>query len=124
MSNYDPNLATTSYSENDLATVDAGLRAFMLRLYNYMALGVGLTGVVAFFTYQFTGPVLLQIPLMWIFIPGSTGTDALYQLVASLPCPCRTNPTDKVQRNNQKCDQPTHVPSLATGSRWLVRSLL
>ena len=32
--------------------IDAGLRAYMLRVYNYMAAGVALTGVVAWFTYQ------------------------------------------------------------------------
>ena len=32
------------------AAVDAGLRAYMLRVYNYMAAGVALTGVVAYFT--------------------------------------------------------------------------
>ena len=33
------------------AAVDQGLRAYMLGVYNYMTLGVGLTGVVAYFTY-------------------------------------------------------------------------
>jgi uncharacterized protein len=32
--------------------VDAGLRAYMLRVYNYMAVAVALTGVVAWFTFQ------------------------------------------------------------------------
>jgi FtsH-binding integral membrane protein len=32
--------------------VDAGLRAYMLRVYNYMAAAVALTGVVAWFTFQ------------------------------------------------------------------------
>ena len=53
--------------------IDAGLRAYMLRVYNYMAAGVGLTGVVAFFTYQFTGPELLQNPLMWVLILAPLG---------------------------------------------------
>ena len=30
------------------AEIDAGLRAFMLRIYNYMSIGLGLTGVVAY----------------------------------------------------------------------------
>src|SRR3974390_3524754 len=34
------------------AAIDAGLRAYMLRVYNYMAAGVALTGVVAWFTYN------------------------------------------------------------------------
>ena len=40
----------------------------MLRIYNYMAAGVGLTALVAWLTYQLIGPALLQSPLMWIFI--------------------------------------------------------
>jgi FtsH-binding integral membrane protein len=40
----------------------------MLRVYNYMAAGVGLTGIVAMLTYQFTGPELLQSPFMWVLM--------------------------------------------------------
>ena len=32
--------------------VDEGLRAYMLRVYNYMAAGVFLTGVVAYLTFS------------------------------------------------------------------------
>ena len=32
--------------------IDEGLRAYMIRVYNYMAAGVALTGVVAWFTYN------------------------------------------------------------------------
>jgi FtsH-binding integral membrane protein len=67
MSNYDQNLQVSPSSGGALA-IDAGLRAHMLRVYNYMAAGVGLTAVVAWFTYQMIGPALLQSPLMWIFI--------------------------------------------------------
>ncbi len=35
--------------------VDAGLRAYMIRIYNYMAVGVALTGVMAWLTYQMAG---------------------------------------------------------------------
>ena len=35
--------------------IDAGLRAYMIRVYNYMAAAVALTGVVAWFTYQRRG---------------------------------------------------------------------
>ena len=67
MSNYDQNLRT-SPATSDALVIDAGLRAHMLRVYNYMAAGVGLTAVVAWVTYQMIGPALLQSPLMWIFI--------------------------------------------------------
>jgi FtsH-binding integral membrane protein len=56
------------------AAVDAGLRAYMLRIYNYMTAGVALTGVIAFFTAQLatTNPAvaqaLYQSPLKWIIM--------------------------------------------------------
>jgi uncharacterized protein len=68
MSNYDPNPAAPGTFPDRATTVDAGLRSHMLRIYNYMATGVGLTGLVAMLTYQFTGPELLQSPLMWVFM--------------------------------------------------------
>ncbi|HTO64604.1 MAG TPA: Bax inhibitor-1/YccA family protein [Bradyrhizobium sp.] len=73
MSNYDRNAAAPGISVDSAAAVDAGLRAYMLRVYNYMAAGVGLTGVVAMLTYQLTGPALLQSPLMWIFVLAPLG---------------------------------------------------
>jgi len=72
MSNYDPNLAAPGTFDR-VSTVDAGLRAYMLRVYNYMATGVGLTGLVAMLTYQFTGDALLQSPLMWVFMLAPLG---------------------------------------------------
>jgi len=68
MSNYDRNAAAPGTLADRAVAVDAGLRAHMLRVYNYMALGVGLTGLVAMLTYQFTGPALLESPLMWVFM--------------------------------------------------------
>ena len=73
MSNYDRNAAAPGISVDSAAAVDAGLRAYMLRVYNYMAAGVGLTGVVAMLTYQLTGPALLQSPLMWTFVLAPLG---------------------------------------------------
>jgi uncharacterized protein len=67
MSNYDQNPTAPGTSGGAIA-VDAGLRAYMMRIYNHMAAGVGLTAVVAWLTYQLTGPELLQNPLMWVFI--------------------------------------------------------
>ena len=65
MSSYDQN---TAAPRSDLTTVDIGLRAHMLRIYNYMVAGVGLTALIAWLTYQLTGPELLGNPLMWVFI--------------------------------------------------------
>ena len=73
MSNYDPNASAPGFSANGATAIDVGLRAFMLRVYNYMAAGVGLTGVAAFLTYQFTGAELLQSPLMWVLMLAPLG---------------------------------------------------
>lgn len=68
MSNYDRDAAAAGASPDRAIAVDPGLRAYMLRVYNYMAAGVGLTGLVAMLTYQFTGDALLQSPLIWVFM--------------------------------------------------------
>jgi FtsH-binding integral membrane protein len=53
MSDYDRNYtARPAFGAAQSAAIDAGLRAYMLRVYNYMAAGVALTGVVAWFTYN------------------------------------------------------------------------
>jgi uncharacterized protein len=73
MSNYDQRSASPPFSANEAAAIDPGLRAFMLRVYNYMAAGVGLTGIAAFLTYAFTGPELLKSPLMWVLVLAPLG---------------------------------------------------
>ena len=55
MSDFDRNVAARGGFADRAAVVDAGLRAYMLRVYNYMAAGVALTGVVAYFAYQMAG---------------------------------------------------------------------
>jgi FtsH-binding integral membrane protein len=53
MSDFNRNFATAPrVGAGRAAAVDAGLRAYMLRVYNYMAMGVGLTGVVAWLTFS------------------------------------------------------------------------
>jgi len=39
-----------SYGATSDVAIDAGLRAYMLRVYNYMLMGLGLTGLTAWFT--------------------------------------------------------------------------
>ena len=50
------------------AGIDEGLRAFMLKVYNYMCLGLGVTGAVALFTAS--SPAMMQAifgtPLQWL----------------------------------------------------------
>jgi hypothetical protein len=52
MSDFDRNVAARGGFADRAVAVDAGLRAHMLRVYNYMAAAVALTGVVAWFTFQ------------------------------------------------------------------------
>src|SRR6185437_9954287 len=48
MANLDPRYARVPAATAD--TMDAGLRAYMLRVYNYMAGAMALTGIVAWLT--------------------------------------------------------------------------
>jgi FtsH-binding integral membrane protein len=62
----------------DAATVDAGLRAYMLRIYNYMSIGLAITGLAALGVYMAAkfgnafltpfGYAMYVSPLKWLFI--------------------------------------------------------
>jgi FtsH-binding integral membrane protein len=53
MSDFDRNYAATRGVGADRAiAIDQGLRAYMIRVYNYMAMGVALTGVVSWITFN------------------------------------------------------------------------
>jgi len=72
MSEYDRNVAAFPGAARTVA-VDAGLRAHMIRVYNYMAGGVALTGLVAYFTNQALGPTLYNSPIMWVLMFAPLG---------------------------------------------------
>jgi uncharacterized protein len=92
MSDFDRNIAAarTGYRADQVA-IDAGLRAYMIRVYNYMTAGVALTGLVAWFAYQAAGGDAIQItghtitgltafgqaifqsPLLWLFVLAPLG---------------------------------------------------
>src|SRR5690554_2745745 len=59
------------------AAIDEGLRAHMLRVYNYMGIGLVLTGAIAYLSNMFAidgatgqltawGALLYTTPLMWV----------------------------------------------------------
>ena len=55
MSDYDPNSARWGQAAApSRASIDQGLRSYMIGVYNNMMLGLGMTGVVAFLTNQLT----------------------------------------------------------------------
>ena len=70
-----PNRKVMSRAQAEAAAVDAGLRAYMLRVYNYMCVALALTGAVAF--YVSTSPTLLNAiygtPLMWVVFLAPLG---------------------------------------------------
>src|SRR6201986_3408709 len=91
MSDLDRNYASPfgrAAGRADAATVDAGLRAYMLRIYNYMSIGLAITGLAALGIYmaavttdpsagaakfgnQFLTPfgyTMFVSPLKWLFI--------------------------------------------------------
>jgi len=87
MSDFDRNFATVrpGYRADQVA-IDAGLRAYMIRVYNYMTAGVALTGLVAWFTFTAAvtqtgtglaltpfGHAIFQSPLMWVFVLAPLG---------------------------------------------------
>lgn len=70
----DPNMAASGFGGAATATdqaVDAGLRSYMLSVYNYMASGVLLTGVVSMLFAQWSGAEALLFgpgPVKWIIM--------------------------------------------------------
>jgi len=89
MSDFDRNYGAIRSAGTDRAlAIDAGLRAHMIRVYNYMAGGVALTGIVAWFTFQLAvvtnasgaivaltpfGRALFASPLMWVLVLAPLG---------------------------------------------------
>jgi uncharacterized protein len=66
---YGPNNPRTmSRAQAEAAQIDVGLRRYMLQVYNYMASGVALTGIVAYLTAS--SPTLIHAifgtPLQWV----------------------------------------------------------
>lgn len=64
-----------SSSEAYAAGVDAGLRTYMLRVYNYMTIGLALTGAVAFAASTSTGlmQAIFGTPLQWVVMLAPLG---------------------------------------------------
>ena len=86
MSDFDRDIATARTGYRPEVAIDAGLRAYMIRVYNYMTAGVALTGLVAWFTFSAAvtqtgagleltpfGHTLFGSPLMWVVILAPLG---------------------------------------------------
>jgi FtsH-binding integral membrane protein len=61
MADFDRNVAAFPGAGRATVAVDAGLRAHMIRVYNYMAGGVALTGVLAYITFQMAGGDAIRV---------------------------------------------------------------
>ena len=88
MSDFDRNYAAArrGVGADRAVAIDQGLRAYMIRVYNYMATGVALTGLVAWLTYSAAvtqtsagleltsfGHAVFQSPLMWVLVLAPLG---------------------------------------------------
>lgn len=72
---FDPNQSTVARARVDTADIDVGLRKYMLRVYNYMALGVAFTGAVSLFiaTNEQLLFTVAGTPLFWVVFIGILG---------------------------------------------------
>jgi len=82
LAQFDNRYAVAGSATRSGAAVDEGLRSYMLGVYNYMAAGVALTGIVAYFVYNMSvveraagkvaltplGQVLYTSPVKWIIM--------------------------------------------------------
>ena len=68
-----PNRKYMTRSQVESAQIDVGLRDYMLRVYNYMSLGVAFTGAIAMVIAM--NPALVQgvMSMFWIFFIGILG---------------------------------------------------
>jgi hypothetical protein len=81
MSDFDRNYAAARPGVGlDRAAIDAGLRAHMIRVYNYMAMGVALTGVVAWIAFQMAGGDAIVVTPR-----GISGLTDFGRLIFSMP---------------------------------------
>ncbi len=84
------NRTYATYSQADAAQIDAGLRQYMLTVYNYMGSALALTGIFAYLTVQFAvaswapmqltafGQALYLSPLKWVVMLAPIGLVLLF----------------------------------------------
>jgi FtsH-binding integral membrane protein len=86
MSDFDRNYAAPRGAFGRAVAVDAGLRAYMLRVYNYLAIGVGLTGLASWIMFSLCvqdvggrlvwsplGQTLYQSGFQWVLLFAPLG---------------------------------------------------
>jgi len=87
MANYDQNRMNSATITRGDAAIDPGLRSYMLSVYNYMAGGLAITGVIAYVAFALAvtqgadgglaltpvGAALYQSPLKWVVMLAPLG---------------------------------------------------
>ena len=72
---YQARINPMTRAQAEAAQIDVGLRQYMLRVYNYMALGVALTGIIAMLVAM--NPAAMQAialgPMKWVLFVGILG---------------------------------------------------
>jgi FtsH-binding integral membrane protein len=73
--NTDHRILTGTGAQAEAAVIDQGLRAYMLRVYNYMASGLALSGIVAMLvaSSETLMRAIFGTPLMWVAILAPLG---------------------------------------------------
>lgn len=66
---------STAFQRTGAATYDAGLRSYMLGIYNYMSGALAVTGLIAFFSAQSTQlmQAIYGTPLQWVVMLAPLG---------------------------------------------------
>ncbi len=70
---FGPERATMTRADARRAEIDVGLRSYMLRVYNYMSLGVALTGGIAMSVASNEAAVQTVGSMFWLFFIGILG---------------------------------------------------
>ncbi|MGK2873557.1 MAG: Bax inhibitor-1/YccA family protein [Alphaproteobacteria bacterium] len=74
MAEFDRNIASARTQSGAGVQIDAGLRDYMLRVYNYMASGLALTGIIAYLGYRTDlYPQIAGSPLIWVVMLAPLG---------------------------------------------------
>ena len=70
---FDPQRTTMTRTEAARAEIDVGLRSYMLRVYNYMCLGVAFTGAIAMMVATNESLVMSIASMFWVFFIAILG---------------------------------------------------
>ncbi len=70
---YDSGNRWTARAAVPQADIDVGLRQYMLRVYNYMAGGLAITGVIAFLSQGIYVQYIAHTPLYWVVLLAPLG---------------------------------------------------